>query len=256
MEEKKKGLASRLEVFLAGKGFYIVLFLCVAIVGVSAWIMLAGTGTDVEDEPATVVSAVSTDRETVGYFDGESAQPEEDDAALESVEAPELTEPEALVLDEQPVEEAEETWIEAEPAVQESMLYIWPLVGEIENAYSVDALTYNRTMADWRIHDGVDIACEMGTQVKAVCSGKVVDIYDDDMYGTTVVIEHAGGLRSIYSNLADTPTVLIGDNVVTGDIIGAVGDTALCETGEVCHLHLAMSLDGASIDPTVYLPDR
>ena len=47
MEEKKKGFGESLEAFFAGKGFYIVLFLCVAVIGVSAWAMLTGKGTNV-----------------------------------------------------------------------------------------------------------------------------------------------------------------------------------------------------------------
>jgi murein DD-endopeptidase MepM/ murein hydrolase activator NlpD len=48
--------------------------------------------------------------------------------------------------------------------------------------------------------------------------------------------------------------VYVGDTVSVGEIIGSVGDTALCETNEVAHLHFAMSLDGAGVDPADYLP--
>ena len=75
-----------------------------------------------------------------------------------------------------------------------------------------------------------------------------------DLLGTTVVIRHRDGLESVYANLAATPTVAVGDQVVVGQVIGAVGDTALCETGEVCHLHLAMRRDGESVDPADFLP--
>ncbi|MGE4485682.1 MAG: peptidoglycan DD-metalloendopeptidase family protein [Oscillospiraceae bacterium] len=50
------------------------------------------------------------------------------------------------------------------------------------------------------------------------------------------------------------PTVKIGDTVRMGTVIGAVGDTAVGETGEVAHLHFAVTLDGASVDPAEYLP--
>ena len=87
-----------------------------------------------------------------------------------------------------------------------------------------------------------------------MASGKVTEVYRDDLFGTTVVIAHSGGLTSQYSNLAATPTVAAGDSVTVGQVIGAVGDTALCETGEVCHLHFAMTKDGVSVDPDDYLP--
>ena len=132
--------------------------------------------------------------------------------------------------------------------------YIWPVSGEVDRAYSMDVLTFNPTMKDWRVHDGIDILTEMGCQVKATANGRVTAVYEDALAGTTVVLSHNNGLESIYSNLAGTPTVSVGDAVGVGQVIGAVGDTALYEVGEVCHLHFAMTQDGISVDPNEYLP--
>ncbi|MCD7861515.1 MAG: M23 family metallopeptidase [Oscillospiraceae bacterium] len=109
-------------------------------------------------------------------------------------------------------------------------------------------------MQDWRTHDGLDIAAAIGTQVRAAANGRVTDVYADDAYGTTVVISHNGWLCSVYSNLAATPTVAVGDTVGVGQVIGAVGDTALAEIGEPAHLHFAMTCGGESIDPGEYMP--
>ena len=144
--------------------------------------------------------------------------------------------------------------VEPAPVAEVLDYYIWPVAGPVENAYSMAVLTFSRTMQDWRTHDGVDIAAELGTQVKAMASGKVSEVYHDDLYGTTVVLSHRNGLTSLYANLAASPTVAVGDQVTVGQVIGAVGDTALCEAGEVCHLHLAMARDGVSVDPEDYLP--
>lgn len=43
-------------------------------------------------------------------------------------------------------------------------LVVAPLVGEEVAAFSVDELTYNETLGDWRTHDGIDIAAEVGTR--------------------------------------------------------------------------------------------
>ena len=118
----------------------------------------------------------------------------------------------------------------------------------------MDALTYNVPMSDWRTHDGVDIAAASGTVVKAAAGGRVETIYSDDLYGTTVIIDHGDGLKSCYSNLQEVPAVAEGDRVMAGDTIGAVGRTALCETAEPFHLHFAMALNDKSVDPTDYLP--
>ena len=249
--ENKKPFAARAEAFFAGKGFYIVLFLCIAVIGVSAWSLLADGGKK-EPDPAVV---------TVAHMD-DAILPAETGAAAAAVSGAEETVPSGTVeIPEAPVPAAvTETVIPAEaPAVAASApvvqdYFIWPVGGAVENGYSMDALVFNRTMQDWRTHDGLDITAELGAQVKACANGRVAEIREDDLYGTTVILSHRDGLVSVYANLAATPAVTVGDQVGVGQVIGAVGDTALCEAGEVCHLHFAMSLDGESVDPSEYLP--
>ena len=84
----------------------------------------------------------------------------------------------------------------------------------------------------------------------------MTEVYDDGLYGTTVVIDHGAGIVSVYSNLAALPTVVAGDSVSLGDTIGSVGTTAICETNSPYHLHFAMRVNGESVDPTAYLPVR
>ena len=262
MEEKKKGFGESLEAFFAGKGFYIVLFLCVAVIGVSAWAMLTGKGTDVEDSAGNfdmTLSAEETYIPTGNTAYDEVAETEDEthttakETRTEEVTLPEVPvpTPESDAEEESSVDTAVTVW---EPVQEEQTFFIWPVVGETENGYSMTALQYDRTMRDWRTHDGVDIAAALGEQVKAACAGTVTQVYDDEMFGCTVVIEHAGGLVSRYSNLQEIPTVAPGDVVVTGQVIGAVGETAICESGEVVHLHFSMSQDGKSVDPTSYMP--
>ena len=263
--DKKNGLAKSLEKFFAGKGFYIVLFLCVAVIGVSAWAMLTGAGTDVEDNDASDISAYDGYIATVGPIippaDNPAQVPDDSRDDMEGVaDSPEA--PAQDIFPEEPdiqtgstgVEDAPDAPVMAETVFSAS--FIWPIAGEIEMPYSVTALLYNKTMADWRTHDGVDIAAELGAQVMAISSGRVERIYTDDLYGVTIVIDHGSGLRSMYSNLADTPTVYEESSVTTGEIIGAIGTSALSEAGEVTHLHLKMTLDGLSVDPAQYLPAR
>ncbi len=77
----------------------------------------------------------------------------------------------------------------------------------------------------------------------------------DPLYGTTVEIDHENGVHSIYANLAADPPVWEGQTVTMGQVIGSVGGTAIAETNEVPHLHLAMTHDGCSADPSDYLPE-
>lgn len=247
--EKKKPFAQRMEAFFAGKGFYIVLALCVTVIGLSAWSMLSGDkGSDpganslpvskVEDKVVgdkTTPRPAATPAATKPPVT-ESPAPTQTPAQPEASDAPTVTIPE------DPLPVAVETY------------YVWPVTGEVERPYSVTALLYDPTMQDWRTHNGIDLAADLGSQVRAVSDGRVTAVREDDRYGTMVVVQHPGGLESIYANLAAAPTVSEGEQVSVGQIIGAVGDTALCEAGEACHLHFAMTLDGASVDPAEYLP--
>ena len=233
MQNEKSG---RLDRFFAGKGFYIVLALCVIVIGISAY-SLAVSGTDAPDGLNAGMSAARQSERPA-----ESSQPPVSTEAPKPVEAPEAED----VIAEGTLTQDDE-W-------PEQTVWRWPVSGEIERGYSVEALSYDVTMADWRTHDGIDILAPQGEVVVAAGDGEVVSVTQDDLYGTTVVIDHGEGIKTTYSNLADTPTVAAGDMVKGGDVIGSVGKTALCEIGQGSHMHFAMSRDGASIDPTVYLP--
>ncbi len=259
--DKKKSFGEGLEAFFAGKGFYIVLFLCVSVIGVSAWAMLTGRETDVESGSLDITLEEANASVQTGKTDyvvvtepAAAATPKPDEGAAVEIPTepvPETTPAAAAEPEPEPAAAAPEPEV---PTVAPASFFIWPIAGEIENGYSMTALVYNRTMRDWRTHDGVDLAAELGAQVKSCAAGTVSDVYTDDLYGTTVVIDHGAGLTSTYSNLASLPTVEFGDVVSVGQVIGSVGDTALCEIGEVTHLHFAMALDGESVDPTEYMP--
>lgn len=232
MENEKSG---RLDKFLAGKGFYIVLALCVIVIGISAYSLAASS------RPQT------TDID-IGMSARQTAQPQPDTQPSVNTEAP------------QPVDAPDDADIVSAGTLTqddewpEQTSWRWPVSGEIERGYSVEALAYDVTMADWRTHDGVDILAQQGEVVVAAADGEVVSVKQDDLYGTTVVISHANGLKTTYSNLAETPTVAEGDKVKCGDVIGSVGKTAICEIGQGSHIHFAMSRDGQSVDPVSYMP--
>ena len=246
----KKSFGEKLEAFFSGKGFYIVLFLCVAVIGVSAYYLFTENRGNVEEASGA----------NSGYE--EVAQPNNDDP--EMAVPPEMEEETVIAEDEaeddtlEKATDEEETgsWTEQQAETAVTAQYIWPLEGEVDMPYSVTALIYNKKLGDWRTHDGIDIAAPLGTQVLAVCAGQVEKVYTDDMGGMTVIIEHAGGLKSVYSNLAAIPTVYEGDNIMTGEIIGAVGATAPGETKDNPHLCFKMTLDGQSVNPSDYLPPR
>ena len=242
MNSKSSGKG--LEGFLMGKGFYIVLFLCAAVIGLSAWMMTAGNET-MEDLANSDVNLNDYRVETVLITP---------DVQAPKVEVMAIPEPTMEPVIEEAGEAARPVWAEEEEVLPDMSVTVWPVEGELERLYDVDHLHYDVTMRDWRTHDGLDILAPLGQTVYAAMPGVVRFVQDDGFYGTFVTVDHGDGTCAVYANLASMPAVSVGDWVQAGDVIGAVGTTALCEIGQGTHLHFAVYLDGESVDPLDYLP--
>ena len=128
-----------------------------------------------------------------------------------------------------------------------------PLAGQTLAEYSMDALSYNQTTRDWRVHDGLDIGAEAGTKVCAAADGTVYTVYDDETMGMTVVIRHDGGYITKYASLAEAVSVKAGDAVKAGQEIGQVGSTALLENAVGDHLHFSVTCNGEFMNPKDFL---
>ena len=274
MSDGTAGKSSGFSKFFAGKGFYIVLLLCVAVIGAAAWAILFYPSSSNDSVPAglTVYSGSASEPVRISAETPVSAEtaipyneyPLSSSDFEDTWSFPERT---AEITPEIPdtsarlntgsADEGAESSSDASPAAavdSSPYAFVWPVSGKVELPYTETALVYNRTMADWRTHSGIDIAANIGSKVMSVAEGTVEKVYDDDMYGTTVIIAHGGDLQSVYSNLAAAPAVSEGDHVKLGDVIGSIGDTALCENADVTHLHFEMRKNGASVDPFDYLP--
>jgi murein DD-endopeptidase MepM/ murein hydrolase activator NlpD len=68
-----------------------------------------------------------------------------------------------------------------------------------------------------------------------------------------VIIDHGSGIMGYYYNLTSAVTVEEGDEVQSGEVIGAVGDTAEIELAESTHLHFGLKQNGEWIDPISYI---
>lgn len=126
-----------------------------------------------------------------------------------------------------------------------------PVSGEISVDYSDSIPVFSQTMNDYRTHLGVDIGAELGSDVLAVAGGTVTNVWNDPFMGTCVSIEHSGNAVSIYKNLAPTVSegIIIGAEVKSGDIIGAVGESAMNEIADEPHLHYELMVDNKHVDP-------
>ena len=224
---------------LTGTGLYIALFLGLTALAVTGYWMLLPSSTDKTPTNVTeppVTTPITAEPVTP---DVPEVKPEEPAEPVQSV--------------------VEVTVSEKEPEVTEPVtpvaprLIVSPLSGETVAAFSMDELAYSETLADWRTHDGIDIAAEVGTQVIAACSGVVTAVRDDDMMGTLVTIAHDDGYETTYANLRSSPGVGEGQYVSAGEVIGAVGSSSIAEFSMPAHLHFSVSKDGVPCDPKEFL---
>lgn len=235
---------NRLKSIFGSAGFYAVLALCVLAVGVGgSFALFAG-----RDKPAETES-VPQRTDLITPAEAEPVTPElpalvETIGPAEEEEPPEEETPPPMP--EVPVDDTPVT-------VEAPRLIVSPLNGEVVTVFSVDQLVYNETLADWRTHDGIDIAAVQGTTVLSASSGTVSSVIDDPLMGTTVTIRHDGGYETTYSNLQARPNVEAGETVSAGQIIGAVGRTAAAESAQGPHLHFSVTKDGQPVDPNEYL---
>lgn len=231
--------------FLKGKGFYLALSLCVVAAALSCfWAVRnvaqrmnettsqteqGGTKTwdlpgaqveqKVEDVPKNATnSRASSQRSSSQSGSAEQSQVDENSGASVDLGAPS---------------------------------FVKPVSGEVSQVFSGDELVYSKTLNDWRTHNGVDIACASDATVKSAVAGKVVNMYEDGLWGQVVEVE-SGELLWRYTGVDKTTlSVNVGDAVSAGQKLGKIGETTV-EIGEGPHLHLEVLKGGNYVDPEHY----
>jgi murein DD-endopeptidase MepM/ murein hydrolase activator NlpD len=135
--------------------------------------------------------------------------------------------------------------------------FVSPVVGEVMKGHSLEMPVFSDTLQEWRVHTGIDISADEGSQVYASEEGMVTKVYSDPFLGKTVEITHDGGITTVYSNLeSGNVAVKEGDTVNCGTLIGYVGDSSLSELADEAHLHFALRVNGVSVNPLDYLSEE
>ena len=132
-------------------------------------------------------------------------------------------------------------------SVNGSGRFIWPIHGEITSPYGWRTHPIFGTQI---FHSGIDIAADYGDPILAADSGTVVYAGWMGGYGNAVMIDHGGGLVTLYGH---NTAVLVseGQAVDKGQVIAHAGSTGY-STGPHCHFEVR--LHGETVNPLSYLP--
>jgi murein DD-endopeptidase MepM/ murein hydrolase activator NlpD len=123
----------------------------------------------------------------------------------------------------------------------------WPLKGRISSGFGYRKHPIYRVR---KMHTGIDIAVPHGTPIKAAAGGTVVHAARWGGYGNCVIVDHGGGLATLYGHCSRL-SVKKGQEVRQAQVIAYVGSTGL-STGP--HLHFETRRDGRPVDPMKLLP--
>ncbi len=128
---------------------------------------------------------------------------------------------------------------------------VWPLAadgnGLLSSSYG-DRV--HPRSGDQRFHTGLDLRAREGTPVYAAADGRVSLSGTSGAYGNVVLLDHGGGLETLYAH-HDRNLVRVGDAVRRGQPIALVGHTGNA-TGD--HLHFEVRWNGGTVDPRTVLP--
>ncbi len=253
-------VSNQISNFILGNGFYIALTLCVSLIVLSGYYLMSAVTPSVT-LPASgtpeIIIPLPQDEPVVSQPDPIlPSQEETPPIQEESPPAQALTPTQALTPEPEP-EVAEDAEVETHvPDVPLVVSFVWPTQGEILQAHSLEVLSYNAVMGDWRTHNGIAISAPEGAEVLAVAEGQVLSVVEDDLTGVTITMMHQNGVESAYANLAPTVYVAEGEWVLAGQILATVGNSALGQGGSDPHLSFTMSQSGYPVDPMDFLPEQ
>lgn len=121
---------------------------------------------------------------------------------------------------------------------------VWP-VPSSQSVTSYYGMRRHPILKKYKMHTGIDIDGNKNASIVAANSGTVIISGYKNGYGKTVVIDHGGGVTTLYAH-CNKLLVSVGDEVKAGEVIAKVGSTGL-STGP--HLHFEVRVDGETRNP-------
>lgn len=121
-----------------------------------------------------------------------------------------------------------------------------PVSGRVLAVFSGDELVYNKTLGDWRTHNGVDYACKPGETVSSPVEGKVTGLETDGSWGPTVSLTDAQG--RVWRLCGVSAAVRQGQTVSAGQKLGKAAAVS-CECEQEPHIHMEVQQGDRYLDP-------
>ena len=275
MDQNKK---NKVNDFFRREGFYVVLFVCLCLVAtVAAFTVrknsISKEQNKVNNELSLNEAEDNISSKTDSNFNKQNAERVENNDELANNNEENLSEPEVANVDDevannenqgtevaenQTTEVTEEETADVSAGTDTEVVLSLPIDGNI--AISREFGKMIRTYSDEnRSEDtsrrGIDINASVGTVVKAAAEGKVEEVSSNTTDGTYVVIAHANGLKTKYTNLSEEVKVAVEDVVNAGTEIGTVGNTSGIFTSKVCGDVLNVQVqdaNGNDVNPSSY----
>lgn len=122
----------------------------------------------------------------------------------------------------------------------------WPVRGPLNSRFGLRPSPWT---SEPEFHRGLDISASRGTPVLAPASGTVFFAGNGGEYGTTLILGHGHGLRSLYGHLQEL-RVKTGQPVERGQLVALTGNTGR-SSGP--HLHYEIHVRGQAVDPRQFL---
>lgn len=273
MDQNKK---NKVKDFFRKEGFYLVLFVCLCIVATVAAFTIrrnsvAKEQNKVNNELSLNEVEDNNSSETDSNFNKQNAERVENNDELANSNEESLSEPEVASVDDevatndqeevaenQTTEITQEEVADVSAGTDTEVVLSLPIDGNvaISREFGKMIRTYvDETRSEDTSRRGIDINAAVGTVVKSAAEGKVEEVSSNTTDGTYVVIAHANGLKTKYTNLSEEVKVAVGDVVSTGTEIGTVGNTSGIFTSKVCGDVLNVQVqdaNGNDVDPSAY----
>ena len=273
MDQNKK---NKVKDFFRKEGFYLVLFVCLFIFATVAAFTIrknsvAKEQNKVNNELSLNEVEDNNSSETDSNFNKQNAERVENNDELANSNEESLSEPEVASVDDevatndqeevaenQTTEITQEEVADVSAGTDTEVVLSLPIDGNvaISREFGKMIRTYvDETRSEDTSRRGIDINAAVGTVVKSAAEGKVEEVSSNTTDGTYVVIAHANGLKTKYTNLSEEVKVAVGDVVSTGTEIGTVGNTSGIFTSKVCGDVLNVQVqdaNGNDVDPSAY----